>query len=47
MAKHKRRNPVARHLKRCNQAVVHIDRKKAQKKGYKKHHSQGDVKVAA
>jgi hypothetical protein len=47
MSKKRKPNPVAKHLKTFNKAVVHIDRKKAQKKGYKKHDHQGDVKAAA
>jgi hypothetical protein len=40
-------NFVAKHLRKFNLAVVHVDKKKQSKKGYKKHQGQGDVKVAA
>lgn len=33
----KQRNVVAKHARRFNKSAVHVDRKKAQKKGYRKH----------
>ncbi|MFT7185842.1 MAG: hypothetical protein ACI84K_001225 [Pseudohongiellaceae bacterium] len=42
-----KRNPVAKHLRTYNKAVVHVDFKKKVKKGYRKHRLQDDAKVAA
>jgi len=36
------RNPVAKYARRVNRAAVHTDRKKAAKRGYRKHPNAGD-----
>ena len=40
MKKPKRKNLVAKHAATFNSSVVHLDKKRAKKKGYRKHKGQ-------
>lgn len=42
-----KRNPVARHARKVNRMQVHLDRKKAQKRGMRRHKTHwSDTKAA-